>query len=839
MINYEKFLKSKVVIAEKFGIDTENISYSEKLFPHQKDIVNFCLQGGRRAIFASFGLGKTFMQLEIAKQCILKYNKPFLIVCPLGVSGEFKRDNRKLETGLNIDYITDTDNFENANIQIYLTNYERIRKGDIDPEMFCGVSFDEASILRNLQTETTNYVLHHFKKVPLRFVATATPTPNDYIEILNYADYLGVISRGHALTRFFQRDSQKAGNLKLYENKKDEFWKWVSTWAAFLNTPADLGYDSTGYDLPELNIVEHCINYELTETPRNKFGEAMLFKDLSKSLLECSREKRDSLEARMNKVSEICEQSSENHIVWHHLESERQILESNFKGENYASVFGSMENSKKEAALIDFSEGKYKYLLTKPKIAGSGCNFQTHCSNMIFAGIDYKFNDFIQAVHRCYRFGQKKQVTVHIIYTENEIEILKTLKKKWSQHLKLQDEMIKLVKENGLNSELIKSQMERQIFKNGAKFSDLGVNLYNNDTVIVHDDKDEMKDDSIDMYLTSIPFGDHYEYSDNYNDFGHNRGNEKFFEQMDFLVPNMLRCLKPGRIAAIHVKDRIRYSYQNGTSFTTISDFSGETVRCFQKHGFYLIGKITVTTDVVAENNQTYRLGWTEQCKDGSKMGVGLPEYILLFRKAPSSMDNAYADVPVEKSKEAYTKAQWQLDAHAYWRSNGNRFLTTQELTKYDVKTIVNVWKQHNKSEIYEFLKHLELCEELDKEEKLSSTFMTLPVHSNSDFVWTDINRMNTLNAKQVSGKKEKHICPLQFDIIERLIDRYSMPGEVICDPFGGLFSTAFKALKMKRKAISIELNSEYFRDGLFYVKSLLNDLKAPKLFDFAENANA
>lgn len=835
MKSYNEFLKSKVVVAEKFGIDTTGLQYSDILFPHQKDIIDFCLEGGRRAIFASFGLGKTFMQLEIARQLIIKTGKPFLIVCPLGVSGEFKRDNRKLNTGYGIDYITDTDSFDNANVQIYLTNYERIRKGDIDPSLFCGVSFDEASILRNLQTETTNYVLKYFKKVPYRFVATATPTPNDFIEILNYADYLGVISRGHALTRFFQRDSTKAGNLKLYENKKKEFWQWVSTWAAFINTPADLGYDDTGYNLPDLNIIEHCITYNAKEQPKDKWGTPILFKDLSKSLLEVSREKRDSLAARINKATDIAESIDGNVIIWHHLEAERQVLESDFKGESFASVYGSQPNELKEKLLIDFSEGKYKYLLTKPKIAGSGCNFQDHCNNMIFAGIDYKFNDFIQAIHRCYRFGQTKQVNIHIIYTENEYEVLKTLKAKWAKHLELNRQMIELVKENGLNNNLIRSQMERQIFANGRKLVYDNCTLYNNDTVVVHADKKEMPDNSVDMILTSIPFGDHYEYSDNYNDFGHNHGNDNFFKQMDYLTPNLLRVLKPGRVAAIHVKDRIRYSYQNGTSFTTISDFSGQTVQHFLKHGFYLMGKITVTTDVVAENNQTYRLGWTEQCKDATKMGVGLPEYVLLFRKAPSEMNNAYADNPVKKEKTDYTKARWQLDAHAYQRSSGDRFMTKDELQSHDLKRIVAAWEKHNKESIYSFQEHLRVCEDLDEMEKLSSTFMTLPVHSANDSVWTDINRMNTLNAKQVNAKKEKHICPLQFDIIERLINRYSMRGELIDDPFGGLFSTAYKALELGRKAISVELNSDYFNDGVYYVKAMMHKLTVPTLFDFAE----
>jgi len=419
------------------------------------------------------------------------------------------------------------------------------------------------------------------------------------------------------------------------------------------------------------------------------------------------------------------------------------------------------------------------------------------------------------------------------IYTENEYEVLKTLKAKWAKHLELNKQMIALVKENGLNSDLIKSQMARQIFKNGKKITYDNVTIYNNDTVAVHSDKKEMPDNSVDMILTSIPFGDHYEYSDNYNDFGHNHGNDNFFKQMDFLTPDLLRVLKPGRVAAIHVKDRIRYSYQNGTSFTTISDFSGQTVQHFIKHGFYLMGKITVTTDVVAENNQTYRLGWTEQCKDASKMGVGLPEYVLLFRKAPSEMNNAYADHPVQKEKSDYTKALWQLDAHAYQRSNGDRFLSKEELQAIDLKRIVAAWKKHNTTELYDFNEHLRVCKDLDEMEKLSSTFMTLPVHSNNDMVWTDINRMNTLNAKQVNGKKEKHICPLQFDIIERLINRYSMKGELIDDPFGGLFSTVYKALELGRKAVSVELNSEYFNDGHYYIKAMLHKLSVPTLFDF------
>ena len=828
-MDYKEFLKKKIVIAKDYGTEIETVN--EKLLEHQKDIVKWSISGGRRAIFASFGLGKTMMQLEIAVQVSQITNKPFLIVMPLGVVGEFKDDLEFLYPEKQIKYITDSDLIDSVQTDIiYVTNYERIRKGDVTAELFGGVSFDEASILRNLKTETTNYVLKHFSNVNYRFVATATPTPNDFIEILNYADYLGVIDRGHALTRFFQRDSTKAGHLTLYPNKKEEFWKWVSTWAVFINKPSDLGYDDTGYLLPKLNFHEILVENLTDGEILNKRGERVLFKDTTKSLIDVSREKSESIELRVKKAFELVnEKPNDNWILWHHLEAERLELNRTFKDFSIKSVYGSQTNDEKESLLIDFKHSKYQILSTKPKIAGSGCNFQHACNNMVFVGIDYKFNDFIQSIHRCYRFKQTKEVNVYAIYTQNEQDVLKALKDKWRKHIELQTEMINLVREYGLNTDKIKSDMKRQIFNNRRTAQIGGAKVFNEDTVIIHE---EMESNSTDMILTSIPFGDHYEYSDNYNDMGHNHGNDEFFKQMDFLTPNLLRTLKPGKIAAIHVKDRIRYSYQNRTSFTTISDFSGQTVQHFLKHGFYLIGKITVTTDVVRENNQTYRLGWSEQCKDATKMGVGLPEYILLFRKAPTSMDNAYADEPCLKTKDQYTRANWQLDAHAYWKSDGNRFFSSEELAQMDVAKIVGYWKKHNLKEVYSFEEHLNVCEILEKQDKLSSLFMTLPNHSNNDLVWTDINRMNTLNTNQANRKKEKHICPLQLDIIERLINRFTMKGDLVDDPFGGLFSTAYKALEMERKAISTELNPTYYDDGLYYLKSIEYKINVPTLFD-------
>ncbi len=831
-MSYEKFLEDKIIVAESFGFKIKRDTLPDVMLEHQKDIAAWCIKGGRRACFASFGLGKTVMQLAIAQQIIIKTGKPFLIGLPLGVIGEFKRDNGLLNTGIEIKYITDTDTIEELYPIIYLTNYERIRKGDIEASKFGGVSFDEASVLRNLQTETTNYVLKHFGEVPYRFVFTATPTPNNYLEILNYAQYLGVIDRGHALTQFFKRDPKKAGNLKLNETQREEFWKWVSSWAVFINKPSDLGHCDDGYNLPKMHI--HDIEVEnLDGAPIvNKEGKLVLFKDTTKSLIDTSREKSETIDLRVNKAFEIIENEFpySNVILWHHREAERMSIEKRAgKDADIFSVYGSQTNEQKEKLLIDYSEGKYQILSTKPRIAGSGCNFQHHCSRAIFVGIDYKFNDFIQAVHRIYRFKQDQEVHIYIIHTQNEREVLKELKAKWKRHIELQTEMINLVRNYGLNSNKLSSDMKRKIFKNERSAVVGDAKVWNQDCI---KGMDYIEENSTGMIVTSIPFGNHYEYSDNYNDFGHNLTNEKFFEQMDFLVPKLLKSLMPGRIAAVHVKDRIRYGYQKGIQYTTIDDFSGETVRSFTKHGFHLIGKITVPTDVVQENNQTYRLTWGELVKDSTKIGCGLPEYILLFRKTPSDEKNAYADLPVKKSKKEYTLARWQLDAHSIWQSNGNRFVTLEMAETLNPKTLYAWWKEYCRVVPYDYQLHIDASETLDKAGKLSKKMMTLMNRPTGLDVMNDVNRLKTLNANQANRKKEKHICPLQLDIIERLIFQYTNEGEVVGDPFGGLFSTAYQALKMKRKAWSFELNPDYYDDGLFYLKSIEYQLSVPTLFD-------
>ena len=829
-IDYIGFLRSKMVVAKKTGITIDPGEISPILKPHQRDAVLWAAAGGRRAIFAAFGLGKTIMQLEWCRLIHEHQGGKMLIVCPLGVKQEFMRDAVTL---LHMDapvYVRNMEEVESAPGWLMITNYERVRDGDIRPDAFAGTSLDEAAVLRSFGSKTYQTFLNKFRGVPYKLVSTATPSPNKYKELIHYAGYLEIMDTGQALTRFFKRDSTKANNLTLYPHKEKEFWLWLSTWALFIQKPSNLGYDDTGYDLPELEVRYHKLGRppELTE---EKDGQIKMFHDAAQGLKEAAREKRESIETRMAKAKEIVDAAPEDHfIIWHDLEDERKAIKKALP--EAREIYGSQDMDVRERNTIDFSDGKFRILATKKELSGSGCNFQRYCHRMIFLGIDYEFNDFIQAIHRCHRFLQPHKVIVDIIYMDSEQEILKVLQHKWTQYNHLTQKMAEIIKEYGLGGAQAAAEMGRSIGVDRVEVKGDGWTAIHNDCI---EETKRMADDSVDEIVTSIPFSNHYEYTASYNDFGHNEDTTRFFEQMDYLSPELLRILKPGRVFACHVKDRVLFGNATGTGMPTIEPFHALCIEHYMRHGFQYFGMITVVTDVVRENNQTYRLGWTEQCKDGSKMGVGCPEYILLFRKLPSDTSKAYADTPVTKTKEEYTRGRWQIDAHGYWRSSGDRPLTKEEVMSFPVSDLQRVYRKYSRESVYNYEEHVAMAESLDKEKKLPATFMVVAPGSWSDDVWDDINRMRTMNTLQAQKGKQLHVCPLQFDIVDRLIERYSNAGDLIFDPFGGLMTVPICAIKRGRRGMAAELNADYFRDGVGYLKVEEAKRSAPTLFDFLE----
>ena len=784
-------------------------------------------------MFESFGLGKTIQEIEFCKQVINHEGGRALIVLPLGVKQEFTQDAVNV---LGYDapvYCRSMEEVESCDSSIVLTNYERVRDGDIRPDYFVATSLDEASVLRSFGSKTYQTFLDKFKNVPYKLVATATPSPNKYKELIHYAGYLEVMDTGQALTRFFQRDSTKANNLTLYPNMEDEFWLWVSSWALFITKPSDVNpeYSDEGYVLPPLDVKWHEIPIHYGDTS-DKTGQMQLFTEAAAGLKEAAEVKRNSIDQRVEKMKEIVESLPEEHfLLWHDLESERKAILKAIP--EVVDIYGSQDYDLREKRVIDFAQGRIKLFATKKSISGSGCNFQRYCHREIFLGIDYEFNDFIQAVHRCYRFLQTDTVVIDIIYMENERQIKEALLEKWKNHNHMVKKMTDIVKKYGLSPASKIKRLERKMGVETVKVQGKHYTAVNDDCV---EECRRIESNSVGLIHTSIPFGNHYEYSANYNDFGHNENTEKFFEQMDFLTPELLRILEPGRVAAIHVKDRVLFGNATGTGMPTIEPFHAQCIEHYMKHGFQYFGMITVVTDVVRENNQTYRLGWSEQCKDGSKMGVGCPEYILLFRKLPTDKSNAYADDPVKKTKEDYTRAQWQIDAHGYWRSSGDRLISKDELKEFSVDDLQRVYREYSRSNVYSYEEHVKLAEELDKNDKLPATFMVVaPGSWNNLDVWDDINRMRTLNTTQSRRRQQMHVCPLQLDIVERIINRYSNEGDMVLDPFGGLMTVPMTAVKMKRYGYGIELSCDYFRDGVGYLQEAENEIETPTLFDFME----
>lgn len=827
-LSYIDFLKSKIVIAPDSGIEMSPDEINPTLKPHERDSVLWMVRGGRRALFSSFGLGKTITQLEAMRLILSREKGKALIVAPLSVVHVFQDDALSLLGGLEISYVKTQAEVEAATARIVITNYERVRDGDIDPAYFTAATLDEASVLRSYGSKTYQEFLLKFRTVKYRFVATATPSPNKYKELIHYAGFLGIMDTGQALTRFFHRDSTQANNLTLYPHKEKEFWFWVSTWALFITKPSDLGYDDTGYSLPPMHVTYHEVKVDHTTAGAEGYGQVKMFRDAALGLKDAAKEKRDSLTERIEKMMEIIADSPDDHfILWHDLEDERRAIKKTIP--EALEVYGSQDVEENTRITRAFERGECKYLATKPDISGQGCNFQYHCHKAIFLGIGYKFNDFIQAIHRIYRFLQDKPVEIHVIYAESEQAILATLKKKWEQHDHLVNQMTRIIRENGLASTSITEKLARTIGVERDETRGKNFTAVYNDNVL---EMPRIEDNSVDLIHTSIPFSNHYEYTPSYNDFGHNEDNIRFFEQMDYLTPELLRVLKPGRVAAIHVKDRILFGNATGTGMPTVDPFSDLTTAHFMRHNFQYMGRITVVTDVVRENNQTYRLGWTEQCKDGTKMGIGCPEYILLFRKLPSDTTRAYADEPVVKSKEDYTRARWQIDAHGFWRSSGNRLAMMDELRDSAVSDLQARYREFSRENIYDYSEHVQLADDLEEGDKLPASFMVVAPGSWSSWVWDDVNRMRTLNGEQARKELTMHICPLQFDIVERIITRYSNSGELVLDPFAGLMTVPYMAVKLGRRGYGIELNHESYHDGCCYLKSIEEEVCAPTLFD-------
>lgn len=838
-MNYQQFIESKIELVENggFTITPDEFHPSSAAYPHQFAAGKWALQKGQALLALSFGLHKTSIQLQMLRCVQERTGGKVLIVCPLGAKHQFtEEDGPRL--GMEVCYVRNDYEAMTAPSPFIITNYERIISGDISAEFIKqyvrGLSLDEGDVLRSLGSKTYDVFTDIMKPVQYKFVATATPDPNRYIELINYAVFLGVGERSALLNKYFGRNTQKAGDLTLYPHNEEEFWLWVSTWALFVTKPSDLGFSDEGFDLPEMEVHWHRIATDHTrawDRPDDN-GQAALFVDSAQGIKQAMREKHDSLDIRVQEAKRIKDgYPADTHcIFWHHLEDERKELESTIP--DILTVWGSQSPEEKEQRIMRFAHGEVENFGTKPDIAGAGCNLQHYCHVEIFIGLDYKFKDIIQAIHRVYRFQQNYKVHIHFIHTDAEDAVVQAFKRKWAGHNKQVAKMVGIVKKYGLSNTNIKVDVSRKLGVKRQEKTGHWFQLVNNDCVL---EVANLQTDSVDMVCTSIPFADHYGYVNQHEDFGHNHGAEGFFKQMDYLTPHLLRVLKPGRIAMIHVKDLIAYASQTGRGRAEIVPFSDMTVAHFRKHGFLYMGRRTIVTDVVRENNSTYRLSYSQQLKDGTKMSSGLPEYWLEFCKLPTDLSDGYADEMVTKTDDEYRLGRWQIDAHSHWNSSGNRLLTPEELSSMKEGNAYRYWKERSLNNVYDYEEHVKLCVDLEDRGALPKTFMLLPPHSKSEYVWSDVDYLHSLNAEQVRDGGQKHVCPFAFDIVDRAINLYSNPGELILDPFSGLGTTVYRAIKLGRQGVGFELNPLYWAASVRYAQEAELERSAPTLFDLLE----
>lgn len=743
-MNYLEFLESKKRPFIESGFEIKENELNKNLFDFQKFIVKTALKKGRFAIFADCGLGKTLMQLDWAEKVANKTKSKVLILAPLAVKGQTLQEAKKF--GIDI-----------SNIEI--NNYEQLE--NIDESIYSGIVLDESSILKNFTGKYKNLIIEKFKNTPYKLACTATPSPNDLNEIGNHSEFLNVLDAQDMRAKWFVRD-EGMNNYRLKGHAKRDFYGWISNWAVMLTNPSDLGFDGSKYILPELNYIEKMI-----ET--NSRDNGKLFNEGSVSATDFNKELKLTLIERFDEVAKIVNNSNESFIIWvNQNEEEKKALE---LIPDAISVNGSEKPEIKEKKLLGFANGEFRVLVTKKKIAQFGMNFQ-NCNNQVFASLDFSFEGLYQAIRRSYRFGQKNNVNIYIITTDTMENVMKSIENKQKQFLEMQSEMNKFI--NGDSFGLLDSYDFKEV-----KTADYWL--------MKGDSCQEIKripDNSVDLIVFSPPFSSLFTYSNYIHDMGNNDNHEEFFKQYEYLLKDLYRILKPGRLMVCHTKDLA--VYKNSSGYTGLYDFTGEHHRAVEKVGFKYHSKINIWTDPVLEmqRTKTQRLLYKQLRKDSSYTGVGLPEYCTVFRKWDGNEEDWK---PINnKNQNNFPLDIWQQWASPIWN-----------VEKSDIE-------------------HLE---ETMKEYRVNS--------------WFDIKRTDVLNNSEGTDLgDEKHIAPLQLSVIRKSVQMWSNPGETVFTPFLGIGSEVYESVKLGRFGIGIELKDKYFETAVKNVNKVLEKRNQLK-FDF------
>jgi DNA modification methylase len=712
-MDYESFVagkrRSEVATGHNPG------ALNDHLFDFQHAIVSWAVRRGRAAIFADTGLGKTLMQLSWADEVASHTGGIVLVLAPLAVSEQtieqgatFGIDVRRVPQGGSPD-----------SPGVWITNYERMDA--VDFTTLHGLVLDESSILKAHDGKTRQRIIDAAQGIPYRLSCTATPSPNDFEELGNQCEFLGVMSRTEMLATYFVNDTGDTGTWRLKGWGASKFWEWMGAWAVVLRNPSDLGFDGSRYELPPLQYFEHVVETESLVDD--------LFSRPAMGLAERRKAQRDSIEHRCNALAEVVNaDTNEPWLIWCHLNDEADLLAELIPGA--VNVQGSDSPELKAKNLMAFTHGQIRVLISKPKIAGFGMNWQ-HCARMAFVGLDDSFEKFYQAVRRCYRFGQKRSVQVHLFTAENEGQILANLKRKEVQHHEMSANMIEHMKDI-MNNELQGQASIVDEYREDT-YTGEGFTVHLGDCVKW---SQRMADNSIDYSVFSPPFADLFVYSNSDHDMGNCKDDDEFAAQLKFLIAELFRVIKPGRNVSFHCMNLPTTKMRQG--FIGLRDFRGTLIRAFQDAGFIYHSEVCIWKDPVVAMQRTKALGLLHKTiRENSTMSrMGLPDYVVTMRKPGECAERVQHgdDLPV---------MMWQKYASP---------------------------------------------------------------------IWDDINQSRTLNKLPARDENdEKHMCPLQLDVIERCIHLWTNPGDLVFSPFTGIGSEGYTAVKMGRRFVGTELKPQYW----------------------------
>ena len=740
-LNYQDFISSKRVCAEPVGLSSVP-SLSPHLFGFQRAIVEWALKRGRAAIWADCGMGKTPIQIEWAKHV----PGPVLILAPIAVAVQTVREGEKF--GIPVIYSRDGA----PRGKITITNYEMFHH--FDPADYTGVVLDESSILKSYMGKTKRALLESFKNTPFRLACTATPAPNDNMELGNHAEFLGVMDSNEMLARWFINDSMHAGNYKIKAHGAKDFWMWVSSWAVALTKPSDIGdFDDSGFLLPPINI-DVC-TVKSAPPPGQLFHTAATL-----SATEIHQVKRETAPDRAQAVADFANaQPDVKCLIWcdtnYEADEIKQVLP------HAVDVRGSDSAQTKEQALLDFAEGDCKVLITKPSVAGFGMNFQK-CHRIAFVGLSYSFESEYQAIRRVWRFGQEHPVECLLVEGEAEVGIRGVVERKIEDHRIMQAAMIDNMREWQKMDKKELRAADPPVLKSGKNWQ-----LWLGDCVDVLHDK--IEDESLDFSIFSPPFSNLYIYSDSLNDMGNSADHSEFFEHMKYMIKDLLRATVNGRLCAVHCKDLPAYMGRDGAA--GLIDFPGQCISAFEAAGWQYHSRVTIWKDPVTEMQRTKNHGLLHKqlCKDSSASRQGMADYLIVFRK--------------------WGGGDFEKPVHG--PSNLVRFdsyVGEDEIpqVKSERDMSIQVWQRY------------------------------------ASPVWFDIKQQRVLQGSRhaTSDDDERHICPLQLDVIERAIHLWTNVGDVVFSPFTGIGSEGHVALSMERKFIGAELKESYFNQAITNLES-------------------